>query len=430
MSKMLRGTFGDDLGLSQELLSNANSSAMKKEFALRSAMLGVFSAGFAYSVKNYNEANGVDSEQMEALKNTVIPEYDRDQELIINMNPDGRSGTYINASYINPFSEFNSLANAAFKGEGTINTIKDVAAIFADRFIGRGSFVFQGLGSVARNQDEYGNPISLNEDGLGKAYDLGTYLLRDLFTPSAVGELDKWVKTLKGTGDYTVNQLALRLVGIRQTSFNLDDDTKWKIRPSNENMRIIKGRYNSLDENTPEDVRQRAYEQANRNRETSMGSLMKVYDSLKTLGVSDDEAIRIFKNSKVSNSDIIQISQNKIRPIDYVKADTISDAYEAIGGSTFSETRRNILANTKGNDKMRKALLAKLRQEQTYARRNISEFDRSLLSLGPSERADMLMNVLGVGATNSVLVNEYRRKGIITDDVMRAMRLRGSLSSY
>jgi len=50
--------------------------------------------------------------------------------------------------------------------------------------------------------------------------------------------------------------------------------------------------------------------------------------------------------------------------------------------------------------------------------------------LGPSERADMLMNVLGVGATNSVLVNEYRRKGIITDDVMRAMRLRGSLSSY
>jgi len=50
--------------------------------------------------------------------------------------------------------------------------------------------------------------------------------------------------------------------------------------------------------------------------------------------------------------------------------------------------------------------------------------------LGPSERADTLINVLGVSPTNSVLIGEYRRKGIITDDVMKAMRLRGSLASY
>ena len=428
--KMSRGTFGDDLGLSQELLANANRSAMLGEGVKRGAILGTLSAGFGYAVKNYNEANGVDSERMEALKNTVIPDYDRDKDLIVNMNPDGKSGTYINASYINPFSEFNAIANAALSGKGTVNSIKDVAAIFADRFIGEGSFVFQGLGSVTRNQDEYGNPITLKEDMLGRGYDRATYFLKELFTPSAVGELDKWVETLNGTGDYTENQLVLRLMGVRQTSFNVDDDTKWKIRPSNENMRLIKGRYNSLDENTPEDVRQRAYEQANKNRDASMDKLMTVYDSLKTLGLSDDEAIKTFKDSNVSNSDIIQIVQNKTKPIDYVKATTMSDAYEAIEGSTFSETRRNILANTKGNIKLRKALLSKLRQEQTYSRKNISEFDRSLLSLGASERADMLMNVLGVGATNSVLVNEYRRKGIITDDVLKAMRLRGSLASY
>ena len=428
--KMTKGTFGDDLGLSQELLANANRSAMSGEALKRGAILGTLSAGFGYAVKNYNEANGVDSEKMEALKNTVIPDYDRDKDLIINMNPDGRSGTYINASYINPFSEFNSILNAALNGEGTVDSIKDVAAVFADRFIGEGSFVFQGLGSVTRNQDEYGNPISLKEDGLGRAYDRATYFLKELFTPSAVGELDKWVETLNGTGDYTENQLVLRLMGVRQTSFNVDDDTKWKIRPSNENIRLITGRYNSLDENTPDDVRQRAYQQANKNREASMDNLMKVYDSLKTLGLSDDEAIKTFKDSNVSNSNVIQISQNKIKPIDYVKATTLSDAYEAIEGSTSSETRRNIFANTKGNIKLRKALLSKLKQQETYARRNISEFDRSLLSLGASERAEMLMNVLGVGATNSVLINEYRRKGIITDDVLKAMRLRGSLASY
>jgi len=67
-------------------------------------ILAGITAGFGMGVKAYNESNGVDSEKMEALKNTVIPDYDRSKDLIINMNPDGRSGTYINAAYINPFS--------------------------------------------------------------------------------------------------------------------------------------------------------------------------------------------------------------------------------------------------------------------------------------------------------------------------------------
>ena len=289
--------------------------------------------------------------------------------------------------------------------------------------------MFQSLGNALRNQDVYGRPISVSEDKFASFIDRTKFFFKELLTPGVTRELNKWVEALNGTGDYTENQLLMRLMGIRQTSFSVDDDTRYKIRPSNENMRIIKGRYNNLDENTPEDVRQRLYQKANQDRDASMNKLMTVYDSLKTLGLSDDEAIKTFKDSNVSNSDVIQIAQNKVRPIDYVKATTISDAYEAIEGSTFADTRRNILANTKGNIKVRKALLSKLRQEQTYARRNISEFDRSLLSLGASERAEMLMNVLGVGPLNSVLINEYRRKGIITDDLLKAMRLRGSLAS-
>jgi hypothetical protein len=45
-------------------------------------------------------------------------------------------------------------------------------------------------------------------------------------------------------------------------------------------------------------------------------------------------------------------------------------------------------------------------------------------------RAATLMNVLGVSSSNSVLVKEYRRKGIITDSVMEAMRLREMQSRY
>ena len=429
-AKLGGGTFGKGLGFSDELLANANRKAIQEEGTKRGVILAGITAGFGMGVKAYNESNGVDSEKMEALKNTVIPDYDRAKDLIINMNPDGKSGTYINASYINPFSEFNRIFNALSSGKAPAAGIRDVASIMSDQFFGQGSFMFQSLGNALRNQDVYGRPISVSEDKFASFIDRTKFFFKELLTPGITRELNKWVEALNGTGDYTENQLLMRLMGIRQTSFSVDDDTRYKIRPSNENMRIIKGRYNNLDENTPEDVRQRLYQKANQDRDASMNKLMTVYDSLKTLGLSDDEAIKTFKDSNVSNSDIIQISQNKTKPIDYIKADTMSDAYEAIEGSTFAETRRNILANTKGNINLRKSLLSKLRQEQTYARRNISEFDRSLLSLGVSERADMLMNVLGVGPLNYVLINEYRRKGIITDDVLKAMRLRGSLASY
>ena len=365
---------------------------------------------------------------MEALKNTVIPDYDKDNELIVTMNPDGKSGTYINASYINPFAEFNKLFNAFTKGETPVAGMRDVAGVLADTFLGRGNFMFQALGDALKGEDKYGNPVSVKEGN--QFVDRTKFFFKELLTPGVTRELDKWVEAFNGTGDYTTNQLALRLMGVRQNSFSVEDDVFFKINGPNKNLNLIKRRYNSLDENTPEDVRNNLYQLSNQNRDASMGRLIEVYNSLKTLGLSDNEAIKTFKDSRVSNADVIQISQNKIMPLDYIKARTLGDVYEELGGKTLSETKRNILLNTKNDVKLRKSLLTKLRQEQRYAQKNIDEFDKSLLSLGPSERADTLINVLGVGATNSVLISEYRRKGIITDDVLKAMRLRGSLASY
>ena len=72
----------------------------------------------------------------------------------------------------------------------------------------------------------------------------------------------------------------------------------------------------------------------------------------------------------------------------------------------------------------------KLQKEQLYDRRGVTMFDRQLLGLGVSERAETLMNVLGVTTSNMALIREYRRKGIITDDVLKAIRLREMQSRY
>ena len=161
-----------------------------------------------------------------------------------------------------------------------------------------------------------------------------------------------------------------------------------------------------------------------------MDNLQTVYDSLKVLGMSEDNAIGIMKDNRVSSSDLIQLSQNNIQDLELSKTDSLSDKYEQLSGDTFRETRENIIENTREDPQVRKSLLNKLQKEQLYDRRGVTMFDRQLLGLGVAERADTLMNVLGVKPTDYVLVREYRRKGVITDDVLMAMRLRAKQASY
>ena len=429
---MMGGKFGKDLGLSSSVLANANRGEMFKEGITRYAMIGALTYGTYKAVNYINEEGGVDRETINALKNTVIPDYDRDKELIVTMNPDGKSGHYINASYINPFAFFNSFARAYQDGTNTIGSLSGVADVLKKEFTGRGNFVFHELGSLVRNSDEYGNPITLKEDGVGKSADLAKHFFGELLKPGAVRELDKWVDALNGIGDNEVKDLVHRMLGIRKTSFNLEEDSKWKIRPSKERMTIAEGRYFHFQKepNISPERKAQEYQEANSVRLASMDNLQTVYDSLKVLGMSEDNAIGIMKDNRVSSSDLIQLSQNNIQDLELSKTDSLSDKYEQLSGDTFRETRENIIENTREDPQVRKSLLNKLQKEQLYDRRGVTMFDRQLLGLGVAERADTLMNVLGVKPTDYVLVREYRRKGVITDDVLMAMRLRAKQASY
>jgi|19_taG_2_1085344.scaffolds.fasta_scaffold00313_9 hypothetical protein len=429
---MMFGKFGRDLGLSSSVLANANRGEMFKEGITRLTMIGALTYGTYKAVNYINEEGGVDRETMNALKNTVIPEYDRDKELIIEMNPDGKSGHYINASYINPFAFFNSFVRAYQDGTNTIGSLSGVAKVISNEFTGRGNFVFHELGSLVRNSDEYDNPITLKEDGVGKAADLAKYFFGELLKPGAWRELDKWVDALNNVGDNETKDLVHRMLGIRKTSFNLEEDPKWKIRPSKERLTMAEGRYFHAQRQTDMSPERKAqeYQEANSVRLASMEKMQTIYDSLKVLGMSEDNAIGIMKDNRVRSSDIIQLSQNNIQDLELSREDSLSDKYEELSGDTFRETRENIIENTRENPMLKKSLLNKLKKEQLYDRRGVTMFDRQLLGLGVSERAETLMNVLGVTTSNMALIREYRRKGIITDDVLKAIRLREMQPRY
>jgi len=429
---MVRGTFGKGLGLSDDVLRNVNRGAMVAEGTKRLTILSGLTIGSYVAINYLNEKEGIDREKMDALKNTVIPEYDRTKELIITMNPDGKSGHYINASYINPFAQFNRFARAYQAGTNTIGSLGEMVNVLKDEFIGEGNFVFQEGFNALRNTDEYGNPISLKEGQVGRMTEITGHFFTELLRPGAVRELDKWVDALNNVGDNETRDLVMRMMGIRKTSFNLEEDTKWKIRPSKERLTLTESRYFNIQKRpdiSPE-LKAKAYQESNDARITSMGKLQTIYDSLKVLGMSEDEAIGIMKNNRVSSSDIIQLSQNNIQNLELSKADSVSNIYNELSGDTFQETRTNIINNTEGNPAVRKSLLNKLKKEQLYERRGVTMFDRQLLGLGVAERAETLMNVLGVTTSNMVLIREYRRKGIITDSVMEAMRLREMQSRY
>tara|TARA_R110000765_G_scaffold9402_3_gene29435 strand:+ start:1041 stop:5102 length:4062 start_codon:yes stop_codon:yes gene_type:complete len=432
IAQMTRGTFGrEGLGLSQGLIKNANTTAMRGEGVLRGVILGGLTVGAYVGVDAANKELGVDKEKMEALKNTVIPDYDRSKEIVVSLNEDGTSGHYFNASYLNPYAQFNRLLRATQSGTSPINKLSEMASVVADEFVGRGSFVFQELGDALRGLDAYGNPISFEENKAKRVMDGAQHFMAETFSPGFIREAKLWEKALKGYGDYETQDLIKRMIGFRMYAFDLKKDTKYKIRPSNTNLQeAVRGySYIQRSEGVSPQQLETAYNDANSSRVESLDKLKTIVDSLRVLGQSEDDIISTFKDSRVSSSNTIQLMQGSIQPMERVVNRSTADLYEELVGDSFEATERNINANVKDPGE-KKRLIAHLEKQKLYDKRNISGFDKLLLSLDTRSRASTLINVLGVSTTNTVLINEYRKKGIITDSVYEAIRLRETQSRY
>jgi hypothetical protein len=419
--QMVNGTFGQELGIAS---SRANIPAMRREGAKRLAALTTVVAGTEALRTGLNTNNGVTTpEQEQALRDTAVADYDSQKSLLFTeISEDGKTGKYINMSYISPHAMLAEAMNAAV----TDQPLDSLADMLVDNFVGEGNFVMSSVYSAIKNMDSNGNEITSKTGKLDKFKDQLKFIVADTFKTGAQRELEKILDTINTKDgedpDYSFGDIAKRQLGLRITTFDVARSASFKIKSYKDSGNTAAQAYkNARDyDNLSPQALESVYENANRVRKDNLDQIASKDKDLQQLGFTEGERIEVMKKAGVSGRDTIAIMEGYYNPIprqDTMSTADILDGKEYEGLST-RETLVRIRDTTKDDIPLRRRLLNEFKHRRKNELRGVTSKDSLISNMSTAERADYIQ-------ANPSRFQEFRRKGIVTKSVVIELRRRG-----
>jgi len=416
IKQMLQGNFGAEYGLK---VAAEQLPAMKAEGTKRLAALLATYAGTYGVTEGIKSQFGVTPDKEQALRESVLPEWDQNKGLAIALSKDGKQGSYANMSYISP----QTMGIEALKAALSDKPIESLASIAVDEFVGEGTFINQAAMRALDNRNERGKKISYSDDDFTNFKERLGFFFKETLTPGTSREIDKFMKAKRGEGDFTMKEIAARQAGYRVNKFNIAEQAGFRIGETSENLNAARGDYNTTRDYgkvSPAELEE-TYQRTNESAKLSFDKLVRHYNNLTTLELSEDERIDVLRSAKVGSSTILDIMENKYTDIPLHESKSVSDIYDELSGSRQEkEAEMRSIAGT--DPVMRKKLFSHHKSMLVNERRNISAKDKLYLALDVEKRAKRLyeMNIL----ENQALQKEMMRKNILNKAVMRAIKLR------
>jgi hypothetical protein len=413
IARMIAGNFGEEFSE----LGAANVTRMRVEGSKRLAsLLGVYGGTYA-AIEGVKAASGVDDKKEEALRDVAYAPWDKNRKQLVKLDEGGRTGWVANPSYVVPHALGLSALQAGLNGDSE----QSVIALMAEEFIGEGSFVFQSAYQALANRDERGELISKEVDKLDQARERLGFFLTESFRPGFSRELKKLEKARLGKGDLTLKEVGARQLGARINPFDVGEAAMFTIRNTNTLSNEAKSDYNSLLKfgDASEAELNQAYEKANKIYSDAFAALSKNNESLITLGYDENERIEIFKNAKVSSKRVLEVLDNSPSDLPRALKKSTSDIYNEMG-DTMQQKRSNIKKEMRKDPSVGKRLMNMWIREQKNASKGLNQKDTLIRNMDTDEKVDYL-------SINPSMINDFRRKGVLSDSVLQALRIRGVL---
>ena len=283
------GTFADDIF--KEYGVSLDRAALRNEGTKRIAFLGSLLAGATAAVTAVNRGiQGVSSEEEDAIRETVIPNWDEDSKLLIKK--DGDKIKTANISYQIPIAELTSIFESGLKGEDPINSVSQGFGALWNKMGGSGTMNANNFFAALNNRDpRTGRPISDEPGGIGQFSDRFMYYFGESFTPTGLGK----------TSDKTTPDLIARyLLGLRNQNTTIEGGAGFKLRALRDNFNNIRRSYSS-DLYRGEDM-QSAYQSRNAVFQRNLAEVIKHARNLMILGKTRKEADKILAKSGMSKA--------------------------------------------------------------------------------------------------------------------------------
>jgi len=413
IARMLAGNFGQEFGE----LGSANVARMKAEGTKRLAsLLGVYGATYA-GIEGVKAASGVDDKKEEALRDVVYAPWDKNRNQLVKLDKGGRTGWVANPSYVVPHALGLSALQAGLNGDSE----QSVIGLMAEELVGDGSFIFQEAYQALANRDERGELISEQVNDLDQARERLTFFLTESFRPGFSRELKKLQKARLGKGDLTLKEVGARQLGARINPFDVGEAATFTVRNTNTLSNKAKSRYTSLLKfgDASEAELNEVYNRSNEIYSDAFVALSKNNESLSALGYNENERIKIFKDGGISSKRILEILTNSPSDLPRTSKQSTSEIYNE-QGDTMQQKRSNIMKYMRTDPQTGKRLMSMWVREKRNAGKGLNQRDMLMRNMDTDEKVDYL-------SKNPGMINEFRRKNMLSNEVLRALRIKGSL---
>ena len=413
IKQMLQGNFGADLGLD---ISKASKSAMRIEGAKRLTALATVYGGTYAGIEALNRDGGVTDENKQAIKNS-LPSWDQRKTLAMRVSEDGKTVSYANVSYISP----HALGLAAFEAAMQDKPIDSLASVLVEEFVGEGSFINRGLMEAVNNRNNRGKQISYSENDFENAKERLVYFVKESFRPGIVREAKKMDEALRGVGDLSVGQVLARQVGYRVNTIDIGESVMFAMRENKKNADGSRYSYTRAREDgklSPEDLGA-LYQEANEGRKESMMEIAQRNEDLAIQGFTEAERIEVMKKAGISSKDILATLDGDYNDMAISSKQSTSEIYNEMG-ETMQQKRSNIKKKMRKDPIVGKRLMNMWIRDDKNASRGFNQRDMLMRNMDTDERVDYLTK-------NPGLINDFRRRDVISDSVIDALRIRGVL---
>lgn len=411
---MISGKMADELAAK---FGAVDRSAIRNEGLKRLASTIAAYGATAGAVQLWNQRNsGYTSEEQEALRETVLPEWDRYKSLAFKKGENGKI-FWKNASYIAPQAQMLAPLFAGLRGESFKDGMLKASEAIWEEVGGEGNFVMNSLVPAVQNYDpETGRQISKKVDRLASITDRAGWFANETFQPGFQREWNRATSELK---PQPKTQTALRQAGIRVNDTTIEDGVRFRFNAIKENLTALSSDYSYQKyKKTGQDLEQE-YQKLNQDYRDNAAMLTKHAKNLRTLGKTEDEIIRLMRDNGIGAEKALESIDGRVIDMPKVPRMSITEQYENLPGVTEKEKLDAIMKISKEDPFLAKSLASKHKEMVKTRMLKISERDKAVMALGSDDgtRAAYIWRKMQESPDPDGVYKDFLKKGLIDGQV-------------
>lgn len=409
--KMIDGSFADELG---DELGPLNRKVIAQEGVKRLAALTAVYAGTIAGIETWNkESSNMTEEQIEAAKESVFPEWDKTNPLVVQKDKDGNI-FYANPSYLVPAAQLATPFMAAMNGESFEDAVMKGFSSLYGSVSGEGNFIMNALVPAIQNKDlKTGRAISAETDAIDSIIERSGWFVDETFTPGVVREFNKATST---TEPQSVNQTAMRQFGLRVNKTTIDKGASFKIKEVVNSLSSLSSDMSSARFKISGEELENEYQRLNGIYRRNQEELIKHASNYQKLGLSQNEVIRLLRGNNIGAKNALAVIDGEVLDMQKAPRESITDIYDELQGDKVNAIREI----AKKKPALAKSLAEKHKELTRNQRLNIDEKDKAVLSLGATDgsRAEYILKQMRKSNDPNGVLREFKRRRLVTAAVM------------